>query len=69
VVLYGCESWSFTVREGKGLRMFENKELRKMFGLKGVEIIGVLRNPRTEEFHNLYFSSHISRMLKSKKIR
>ena len=34
VVLYGCETWSLTLREEHRLRMFENKVLTKIFGAK-----------------------------------
>jgi hypothetical protein len=34
VVLYGCETWSLTLREERRLRVFENMVLRKIFGLK-----------------------------------
>ena len=34
VVLYGCENLSHTLREEHGLRVFENKVLRKIFGTK-----------------------------------
>ncbi|KAJ4439941.1 hypothetical protein ANN_08072 [Periplaneta americana] len=34
VVLYGCETWTFTLREEQRLRVFENKVLRKIFGTK-----------------------------------
>ena len=34
VVLYGCETWSLTLREEHRLRVFENKILRKIFGAK-----------------------------------
>jgi hypothetical protein len=37
VVLYGCKTWSLTVREEHKLRMFENRVLRRIFGPKGVE--------------------------------
>jgi len=30
VVLYGCETWSFTLREECRLRMFENRMPRKI---------------------------------------
>jgi hypothetical protein len=40
VVLYGCETWSLTLREVHRLRVFENKVLRTIFGTKK----GVLRN-------------------------
>jgi hypothetical protein len=32
VALYGCESWSLTLREERRLRVFENRVLRKIFG-------------------------------------
>jgi hypothetical protein len=34
VVLYGCETWSLTVREEHRLRVFENRVLRRIFGPK-----------------------------------
>jgi len=34
VVLYGCETWSFTLREVRRLRVFENRVLRRVFGPK-----------------------------------
>ena len=38
VVLYGCETWSLTVREEHRLRVFENRVLRRIFGgLRGTE--------------------------------
>jgi hypothetical protein len=36
VVLYGCEAWSRTLREEHRLRVFENRVLRRIFGLRGV---------------------------------
>jgi hypothetical protein len=38
VVLYGCESWSFTLREECRLRVFENRVLRRIFGPKRDEV-------------------------------
>ncbi|KAJ4433996.1 hypothetical protein ANN_16315 [Periplaneta americana] len=40
VVLYGCETWTLTLREEHRLRVFENKVLRKIFGAKRDEVIG-----------------------------
>jgi hypothetical protein len=40
VVLCGCETWSFTVREGHRLRVLENRVLRRIFGPKREEIVG-----------------------------
>jgi hypothetical protein len=33
VVLFGCETWSLTLREKRRLRVFENMVLRRIFGL------------------------------------
>ena len=38
VVLYGCETWSLTLREERRLRMFENRVLRIVFGPKRDEV-------------------------------
>jgi hypothetical protein len=34
VVLYGCETWSLTLREERRPRVFENRVLRRIFGTK-----------------------------------
>jgi hypothetical protein len=39
-VSYGCESWSLTLRDKHGLRVFENRVLRKLFGPKWEEVTG-----------------------------
>ena len=38
VVLYGCETWSLTLREERRLRVFENRVLRRVFGPKTDEV-------------------------------
>jgi hypothetical protein len=40
VVLYGCETWSLTLREERKLRVFENSVLRRIFGPKSDEVKG-----------------------------
>jgi hypothetical protein len=40
VVLYGCETWSLTLREEHRLRVFENRVLRRIFGPKRYEVTG-----------------------------
>jgi hypothetical protein len=40
VVLYGCETWSLTLRKEHRLRLFYNRVLRKIFGPKGDEVTG-----------------------------
>jgi len=37
----GCEAWSFTLTEEDSLRVFENRVLRKTFGLKRDEVRGM----------------------------
>ena len=44
VVLYGCENWSFTLREERRLKMFENRVLRGIFGPKRCEVTGEWRS-------------------------
>jgi hypothetical protein len=43
VVLYGCETWSLTLREEHTLKAFENRMLRRIFGTKKNEVMGGLR--------------------------
>ena len=38
--LYGCETWSLTLREERRLRVFENRVLRRLVGSKRDEVTG-----------------------------
>jgi hypothetical protein len=67
-VLYGCESWSFTLREEHRLRVFENRVLRRIFGPKRDEVMGEWRKLYKEELHDLYSSPSIIRIIKSKRM-
>jgi hypothetical protein len=69
VVLYGCESWSLTLREEYRLRVFENKVVRRMFGRKRKEIIGGWRELHNEELRNLYGSPNIIGMITSRRMK
>jgi hypothetical protein len=69
VVLYGCETWSLTLREEDRLKVFENMVLRRIFGPKRDEVTGGWRKLHNEELHNLYCSPSIIRMIKSRRIR
>ena len=40
VVLYGCESWSLTLREKRRLWVLDNRVLRRIFGSKRDEVTG-----------------------------
>jgi hypothetical protein len=48
VVLYGCETWSFTLREERRLKVFENGMLRRVFGAKRDEVTGELGKRHNE---------------------
>jgi hypothetical protein len=54
VVLYGCETWSLTLREEHRLRMFENRLLRGIFGPKRDGVTGEWRRLHNEELNDLY---------------
>jgi hypothetical protein len=53
LVLYGCETWSLTLREEHRLRVFENGVLRGKFGPKRDDVTGEWRKLHNEELHNL----------------
>jgi hypothetical protein len=69
VVLYGCETWSLTLREEHRLRVFENRVLRRIFGPKRDEETGDWRKLYNEELHGLYSSPGIVRVIKARRIR
>ncbi|KAJ4447111.1 hypothetical protein ANN_09111 [Periplaneta americana] len=68
-LLYGCETWTLTLREEHRLRVFENKVLRKIFGAKQDEVTGEWRNLHNTELHALYSSPDIIRNIKSRRLR
>jgi hypothetical protein len=69
VVLYGCGTWSLTLREERRLRVFENRVLREIFGAKWDEVTGEWRKLHNEELNYLYCSSNIVRVIKSRRMR
>jgi hypothetical protein len=68
VVLYGCETWSLTLREEHRLRVSVNRMLRRIFGSKREED-GSWRKLHNDELHSLYSSPNIVRMIKSRRMR
>jgi hypothetical protein len=57
-VLYGCETWSLTLREDlRVVRVFENRVLRRILGLTGQEIKRNWRKFHTEKLQNLYYTN------------
>jgi hypothetical protein len=69
VVLYGCETWSLTLREECRLRVFENRVLRRVFGPRRDEVTGEWRKLYNEELNDLYSLPNIVRVVKSRRIR
>jgi hypothetical protein len=77
VVLYGCESWSLTLREeqrpwvfkNRVLGVFENRVLRRIFGPKRDEATADWRKLHNEELNDLYSSPNIIRVIKSRIMR
>ena len=69
VVLYGCGTWSLLLREECNLRMFKNKVLWRIYGLKMVKITVDWRKLHTEELNDMYSSPRFVRVIKSRKMR
>jgi hypothetical protein len=68
VVLYGCETWSLTLREELRPRVFENRVLRRIFGPEREED-GSWRKLHNDELHSLYSSPNIFMVIKSRRMR
>jgi len=67
--LYGCETWSLTLREERKLTVFENMVLRRIFGPRRDEVTGEWRRLHNEELNDLYSSPSIVRVIKSRRMR
>jgi hypothetical protein len=53
VALYGCETWSLTLREEHRLRVLENRVLGRIFGPKRDEVMEMWIKLHNEELRNL----------------
>ena len=69
VVLYGCETWSLTLREERRLTVFENRVLRRIFGPKRDGVTGVWRKLHNEDLNDLYSSPIIVWVIESRGMR
>jgi hypothetical protein len=68
VVLYGCETYSFSLGEEHRLKVFENRVLRRIFRPK-IDEDGSWRKLHNDELHNRYSSPNIVRVIKSSRMR
>ena len=68
VVLYGCETWSLTLREEGRLRVFENRVLRRICGPKRDEVTEERRKLHNEVLMDLYSLPNIVRVVKSRRM-
>ena len=62
--LYGCETWSLTLRAERRLRVFENRVLWRIFGPKRDEVTGKWRKLHNEEINDMYCLPNIVRVKK-----
>jgi hypothetical protein len=69
VVLYGCDTWLFTLRKERRLRVLENRVPRKIFGPMRDEVTEYWRKFHTEELNDPYSSINIFRIIKSRRMR
>jgi hypothetical protein len=67
VVLYGCEIWSLIFRGQHGLRMFENRVLRRIFVLKRDKVTGEWKRLHNKELYALCSSPNIIPVIKSRR--
>ena len=63
VFLCGCGTWSLILKEERGLRVFENRVLRRIFRAKGDEVTGEWRKLHNKKrlmictAHSIFFGS------------
>jgi hypothetical protein len=62
--LYGCETWSPTLREECRLRVFENRVLRNIFGPRRDEVTVEWRILHNDELNGLYSLPSIVQVIK-----
>jgi hypothetical protein len=68
IVLYGCATWSLKLREERGLRVFENRVLKRIFGPKWDKITGKQNKLHKVELNDLHSSPNIIWVIKLRRI-
>jgi hypothetical protein len=66
---YRFGTFETALRLEQTMKVFENRALKRIFGLKRDEIVGDWRNLHNGEFNKFHFSSSIIQMIKSKRMR
>jgi hypothetical protein len=69
VLLYGCETWSLTLRKKCRLRVSENRVLRRTFGARRNEVSREWMLLHNEGLNDLYCSPSIVGVIKSRRVR
>jgi hypothetical protein len=69
VFLYGCKTWSLTLRDEQKVGVFENRVLRRIFEPCKDEVTGGLRRLHNKEYHNLYPSPSTTGTMKSSRMK
>jgi len=67
--LYGCETWSLTLREEHRLRVLENRVLREIFGYECGKVRRNWRRLNNEEFYYLYSLPYVICVNESRRMR
>ena len=69
VVLYGCETWSLTLKEERRLSVCENRVLRRIFEPRRDDVTGEWRKLHNEEINDLHSPPNIVWAIKSRRMR